>query len=89
MIKDELQYFLHLVPLAYINDVIIPATNANASAHLQNRSPVSLDELMHVFGFNKWRRSTVSLKEDCISNWHQAMIPMAPTMNSGRFEDVI
>ena len=78
-IKYELQYFLHLVPVAYINYVIIPATTANASAHVQNRSPVSLDELMHVFGFNKWR-STVSLKEDCIGNWHQAMIPMAPTM---------
>ena len=76
--------------MAYRNDVIIPATNANASAHVQNRCPVSLDELMHEFEFIKGRRSTVSLKEDCIGNWHQAMIPMPPlTMNSGRFEDVI
>lgn len=40
---------MHFVPKCYINDVIIPATNANTAAHKQVWCPATLDELMHEF----------------------------------------
>lgn len=49
-LKTELDYFIHFIPMKYITDIVIPATNIHASKHVTTWVPLSIDELMKVFG---------------------------------------
>ena len=49
-IKSEVAYFLHFMPMSYLHDTIIPATNATASASISEWEEINIEQMLHVFG---------------------------------------
>ena len=49
-IKNEMDFVLHFLPVTYIKNVVIPATNANAKKSVTSWKDMDFDEFLHVIG---------------------------------------
>ena len=92
-IKTEQDFFMHFFPTQYFRETVIPATNAHALKEIPHWSPVSLKEIMQVFGiFNSMqvvqlpnRRLYWETEDDGI---FRAM-NYGDIMSRKRFEDIL
>ena len=50
IIKSEIDYLMHFLPMAYIRDIIIPNTNLHAKYQDPKWKDMDLDEFLHVLG---------------------------------------
>ena len=92
-IKSEVAYFLHFMPMSYLQGTIIPATNANATASMGAWEEVNLEEMLHVFGM-LLGMGIYQLPERHMY-WYEERKGMFPPMEYGkimprkRFEDIV
>ena len=47
-IKNEMDFVLHFLPVTYIKNVLIPATNAYAKKSITSWKDMDFDEFLHV-----------------------------------------
>ena len=92
-IKGELAYFLHFMPMTYLHDTIIPATNATARASISEWEEVNIEQMLQVFGM-LLGMGMFRLPERHMY-WHEERNGIFPAMEYGkimsrkRFEDII
>ena len=62
---SEFDLFMHFMPVNYIRDVLIQATNENAQMKLSSFKEIEFEEFIHSFGAeNRVHHASLRVKEE-------------------------
>ena len=93
-IKSEIDYILHFLPMSYICNTVLPATNSFGRKNIQPWNDLELDESLHIIGIFL-SMEVYEIHDSRRMYWNQESDGIFPAMNFGkiisrqRFESVV